>query len=62
MKVLFLIDSLGSAGKERQLLELIKGLKTRKNIQFQLVVLSDFVQYNFVNIFKIIKNMQRFPA
>jgi glycosyltransferase involved in cell wall biosynthesis len=49
MKVLFLIDSLGSAGKERQLLELIKGLKTRKNIQFQLVVLSDFVQYNFVN-------------
>jgi glycosyltransferase involved in cell wall biosynthesis len=46
MKILFLIDSLGSAGKERQLIELLKGLKTQKNVRFQVVVLSASPSYD----------------
>jgi glycosyltransferase involved in cell wall biosynthesis len=48
MKVLFVIDSLGSAGKERQLIELIKGLKLRKSVKSQIAVLSDHVYYPYV--------------
>jgi glycosyltransferase involved in cell wall biosynthesis len=48
MKVLFLIDSLGSAGKERQLTELLKGLELRKSVTPLIVVLSDHVYYPYV--------------
>ena len=43
MKVLFLIDCIGLAGKERQLVEHLKGLKKRKDIRCKLVVLSKHV-------------------
>ena len=49
MKILLLIDSLGKGGKERQFIELLKGLKTRKNIMFRVVILSEDVQYSYLD-------------
>lgn len=47
MKILFIIDSLRMGGKERRLIELLKGLATKKEIKSQLVVLSDDVFYTY---------------
>ena len=44
MKILTITDSFGTGGKERRLIELLKGLK-KENIACELVVLSDVVQY-----------------
>jgi glycosyltransferase involved in cell wall biosynthesis len=48
MRILFVIDRLGYGGKERQLIELLKGLKRRENIQFRSVILSDNIYYSYV--------------
>ncbi|MBE0675613.1 MAG: glycosyltransferase [Bacteroidales bacterium] len=45
MKILFVIDTLGSGGKERRLTELLKALKTRQEIEFELVVMSNDIHY-----------------
>ncbi len=45
MKVLFIIDRLGAGGKERQLVEVLKGLVLLQNVQCQLVVLSSEIHY-----------------
>lgn len=60
MKILFLIDTLGSGGKERRLTELLKALKLKQNIDFELVVMSNDIHYEEVlhlgiNIHKIIR-------
>jgi glycosyltransferase involved in cell wall biosynthesis len=49
MKILMVIDSLGKGGKERRMLELIKGLK-KVDDQFDiyLVALTDHVDYDYV--------------
>lgn len=49
MKILFIIDSLDKGGKERRMLELIKGL-TRESGRFQilLVCLTNRVEYDYV--------------
>jgi glycosyltransferase involved in cell wall biosynthesis len=47
MKVLHLIDSLVMGGKERRLLELLKGIQTMDGIESRLVVLSKTVQYAY---------------
>jgi glycosyltransferase involved in cell wall biosynthesis len=49
MKITFLIDTLGSGGKERQLIELLKGLSARDDLQCQLIVLSRDVHYSHVD-------------
>lgn len=49
MRVLMLTDSLSKGGTERQLLELIKGLKIGEpEMDILLVLLSDVVDYNYV--------------
>ena len=48
MKILFIIDTLGSGGKERRLTELLKALKVRQNIEFELVVMSRNIHYREV--------------
>ncbi len=45
MRVLFLIDSLVAGGKERQMIELLKGLKTEPDAVCEVAVLSNVVQY-----------------
>lgn len=60
MKVLFLIDTLGSGGKERRLTELLKALRLKQSIEIELAVMSNDIHYEEVlnlgiNIHKIIR-------
>ena len=48
MRILFFIDSLTSGGKERRLIELMKGIKLKPNIEFELVVMSHEIHYQEV--------------
>ena len=48
MRILFFIDSLTSGGKERRLIELMKGIKLKPNIEFELVVMSNEIHYQEV--------------
>lgn len=45
MKVLLLIDSLVSGGRERRLIEMIKGLRNYPDVQLKLVIFSDKIFY-----------------
>ncbi len=48
MKILFFIDSLSSGGKERRLVELMKGLKLNPEINFEIVIMDKEVHYQQV--------------
>lgn len=48
MRILFFIDSLTSGGKERRLIELMKGIKLNPNIEFELVLMSNEIHYKEV--------------
>lgn len=45
MKILFFIESLRAGGKERRIIELIKGLKNLNDIQVELVLTRDEIHY-----------------
>lgn len=48
MKIIFFIDGLSSGGKERRLVELMKGLKLHPDVDFILVVMSTEIHYSEV--------------
>lgn len=48
MRILFFVESLVSGGKERRLIELMRALKLRKDIHFELVLMSKEVHYKEV--------------
>lgn len=48
MRIIFFIDNLGGGGKERRFVELIKGIKLKSNIEFELVIMSHHVHYKEV--------------
>jgi glycosyltransferase involved in cell wall biosynthesis len=48
MRILFFIDSLRSGGKERRLVELLKGFKLVPDLEFEVVVMSNDVHYTEV--------------
>jgi glycosyltransferase involved in cell wall biosynthesis len=48
MKILFFINTLAAGGKERRLIELLKGIKTEQDFQFELVVMSNDIYYKEV--------------
>lgn len=48
MRILFFIDSFPAGGKERRLLELMKGLRKKPGIDFGLVIMSNDVHYKEV--------------
>lgn len=48
MKILFFIESLYSGGKERRLVELLKGLKNYSNINYELVLTRRDIHYKDV--------------
>ena len=48
MKIIFFIDSLISGGKERRLIELMKGLKLNPEIEFEIVVMNADIHYKEV--------------
>ena len=53
MKILHLIDSLEPGGKERQLIELLKGLSNLKCCELELVVMNEDIHYQEVFNFGI---------
>jgi len=48
MKILFFIDCLTAGGKERRLVELMKALKLREDIEFELAIMSNEIHYQEV--------------
>lgn len=48
MKILFVIDSLKSGGKERRLVSLIEGLKSFEDIEMELITLSKEIHYKSI--------------
>lgn len=48
MKILFVIDTLASGGKERRLTELLKALKLIRGVEFELVIMSENIHYREV--------------
>ena len=64
MKILFFMDSLVSGGKERRLIELMRVLKSKEDIEFELVVMSNDIHYKEVfdlgiNIHYIIRKTKK---
>ncbi|MBS1573972.1 MAG: glycosyltransferase [Bacteroidetes bacterium] len=51
MKILFFIEAMRSGGKERRLVELMKGLKAIPDLRFEVVVMDNDVHYK--DIFKL---------
>ncbi len=45
MKILFLTDTFTAGGKERRLIELMKGLKLHPEVQFEIVIMNHDVHY-----------------
>lgn len=45
MKILFFIEDLGPGGKQRRLVELIKGLSNKPNIEMELVLIKENIHY-----------------
>ncbi|HUO93222.1 MAG TPA: glycosyltransferase [Rhizomicrobium sp.] len=45
MRILQVIDALGTGGKERQFIELLKGLKRQTDVETRVVVMSDVIEY-----------------
>lgn len=72
MRILFIIDSLRSGGKERRLVQLLKGLKERNFLDAEIIVLNKNIHYKEVfeleipihylkrNFFRDIKIFSRF--
>ena len=56
IRVLHFTDSLRAGGKERQLVELLKGLSAYKEIVCELAIMSKVIQYNAVNNLDIKKH------
>ena len=48
MKILYIIESLSAGGKERRLVELIKGLKDYPDIQCEFAIMSNDIHYKYV--------------
>ena len=49
MKVIQFIDTLRSGGKERQLVELLKGLAKAEGVDCELVIMSKDIHYSYLN-------------
>jgi glycosyltransferase involved in cell wall biosynthesis len=53
MRILYIIASLGVGGKERRLVELLKGMRTKSNVECALVIMSKDIHYNEIQDLKI---------
>lgn len=48
IRLLYIIESLGTGGKERRLIELLKGLQHYHDFECQLITLSNIIDYDYV--------------
>ena len=53
MKILYIIESLMSGGKERRLISLIKGLLKKKEVEIEIIILSENIHYKEIYDFNI---------
>ncbi|MFT6834995.1 MAG: hypothetical protein ACJA0H_001029, partial [Francisellaceae bacterium] len=53
MRIVHIIDTLRAGGRERQLVELLKGLSKEKGISCDLIIMSDDIHYTYLNEFDI---------
>ena len=56
MKLLFLIEGLGLGGRQRQVIELLKGLTKRNKIEVRVVILSNNVHYSYIKDVNVTKD------
>ena len=49
MRVVHIIESLGSGGKERQLVELLKGHSKLPGLESELIIMSNEIHYNYID-------------
>jgi len=66
MKILYIIESLSAGGKERRLVELIKGLKDYPDIQCELAIMSNDIHYQYIfkqdiRVHYLIRNWKKDP-
>lgn len=66
IKILHVIENLRSGGKERRLVELIKGLKNYQDIQCELVIMSNDIHYQYIfmqdiSVHYLIRNWRKDP-
>ena len=54
MKIIFFIDSMESGGKQRRLTELMRAIKSRQDIEFELVVMNKDIHYKEIFDLQII--------
>ncbi len=64
LKILQIIDTLGSGGKERQLVEVLTFLSKRKDVICELIVMSDDIHYTYVDdlnikIYQVIRKQKK---
>ena len=64
MRILFFIDCLSAGGKERRFTELMKMLKLRQDIEFEIVVMHNDIHYKEIydlgiNIHYIIRKSKK---
>lgn len=67
MRVLYLIDSLRSGGKERQFVELLKGLNGKTDLVVKVVLFSDVIEYTEfarleIDVTRLVRNVKYDPA
>lgn len=66
MKILMVIDSLGIGGKERRMIELIKGLLQKGDYTIEVVILSDVIYYQSIlslniKIYSLVRKIKKDP-
>jgi len=64
MKIIYFIDSMESGGKQRRLTELMRAIKSRQDIEFELVVMNKDIHYKEIfdlgiNIHYILRKTKR---
>lgn len=67
MRIIHFIESLRSGGKERQLVELLKGLVNTPGIENELIVMSDDIHYSYIDelgipIHRLLRKSRRDPS
>jgi glycosyltransferase involved in cell wall biosynthesis len=53
IRILFFIESMSSGGKERRLIELLKGLSSFNFIDFEIILSNENIHYNDINNYKL---------
>jgi hypothetical protein len=66
MKILQVIDTLRSGGKERQLVEVLKFLSQHKDVKCELLIMSGDIHYDYIEklnirIYKVIRKTKKDP-